>query len=105
MGDKNSENVQKRENIEALYERLKITNFSSFSIKVCSSIVNFSLINTSISDFVKFELIENPNLRAQIWLSLNLRAKIHRVFEFSVAPSSTTICLDPQNRISCRIDF
>ena len=33
MADKNSENVQKRENIEALYERLKMEKRNLFSNK------------------------------------------------------------------------
>ena len=33
MADKDSENVQKRENIEALYERLKICLYNSYQIK------------------------------------------------------------------------
>ena len=35
MADKNSENVQKRENIEALYERLKIDRVTEVSSNEC----------------------------------------------------------------------
>ena len=49
----------------------KITNFLSFRLNVFSSILNFGLIDTSISDFIKFDFIENPNHRAQVWSRLS----------------------------------